>query len=46
VEFKNGGDVSLESLIGGYFKDWEGNIEGIDSMRLLNFMINKGVFER
>jgi len=46
VEFKNEGVVYLESLIGGYFDDWKGNIEGIDHKRLLNFMINKGVFER
>ena len=44
--FENRGDVYLESLIGGYFDDWKGNIERIDSKRLLNFMISKGVFER
>jgi hypothetical protein len=41
----------LSSLIGGsipdkWFNKWKGNIEGIDSNRLLNKMINKGVFER
>jgi len=47
VEFKNGGSrVDLESLTGGLFKDWSGNIEGIDSKRLLNSMINKKIFER
>jgi len=53
VEFKNGGGVSLVSLIGGRFFDWEGNIKGIKSVRhslyskrLLNLMISKGVFER
>jgi hypothetical protein len=46
VEFKNGGDVNLDSLIGGYFTKWKGNIEGIDSERLLNKMIKDGVFER
>jgi hypothetical protein len=51
VEFNNGGRVYLRSLIGGYtlvdgwFNKWNGNIEGIDSNRLLNKMINKGVFE-
>ena len=46
VEFENGGDVDLRSLIGGGFQDWKGNIEGIDSNRLLNVMIKQGVFER
>jgi len=44
--FENWGDVYLESLIGGYFDDWEGNIEGIDSKRLLNKMISLGLFEK
>jgi hypothetical protein len=44
VEFMNGGDVYLGALIGEWFKDWEGNIEGIDSKRLLNSMISKGMF--
>jgi hypothetical protein len=47
VEFKNGGGVYLGSLIGDYsFTNWQGNIEGIDSKRLLNSMISKGIFER
>ena len=48
VEFKNEGSVNLKSLIGGdgYFVEWEGNIEGIDSKRLLNMMIKQGLFER
>ena len=46
VEFNNEGSVLLNSLIGGLFNEWNGNIEGIDSKRLLNFMISKGVFER
>lgn len=44
VEFRNGGSVYLDSLIGGWFGDWKGNIEGIDSKRLLNVMIKQGVF--
>jgi hypothetical protein len=36
----------LESLIGDWFGDWKGNIKGVDSKRLLNLMINKGLFER
>ena len=46
VEFRNEGYVVLKSLIGGYFDDWKGNIKGIDSKRLLNLMISKGIFER
>ena len=46
VEFKNRGNVYLRSLIGGWFSDWKGNIEGIDAKRLLNVMIKQGVFER
>ena len=46
VVFKNEGDVYLGSLTGDWFDDWKGNIEGIDSERLLNSMINEGVFER
>jgi hypothetical protein len=51
VEFNNGGgnyipleDVYLGSLIGGQFGYWNGNIEGVDSNRLLNVMIKRGVF--
>jgi hypothetical protein len=44
VEFRNGGDVSLDYLLGGNFTKWKGNIKGIDSNRLLNSMISKGVF--
>jgi hypothetical protein len=46
VEFNNEGDVYLEYLTGGWFDEWKGNIEGIDSKRLLNKMIKQGVFER
>ena len=46
MEFSNGEDVYLDSLIGGWFGDWKGNIKGIDSNRLLNLMISKGIFER
>jgi hypothetical protein len=46
VVFRNGGGVHLRSLIGGELIDWEGNIEGIDSKRLLNKMISLGVFEK
>jgi len=43
VVFKNA-DVQMGSLIGGWLNDWKGKIEGIDSKRLLNFMISKGMF--
>ena len=46
VELRNGGDVWLKSLPGIWFGEWQGNIEGIDSKRLLNVMIKQGVFER
>ena len=46
VVFENGGDVNLKALTGDRFSKWKGNIEGIDSKRLLNSMISKGVFER
>ncbi len=52
VEFKNGGFkhgfgiVNLASLTGGFFDEWNGNIEDIDSKMLLNKMIKDGVFER
>ena len=46
VVFSNGGDVYLNSLVGGEFEDWKGNIEGVDSKKLLNVMIKQGVFER
>jgi hypothetical protein len=46
VEFKNGKGVRLSDLIGDWSHEWKGNIEGIDSTRLLNLMINKGLFER
>ena len=41
--------VRLDSIVGGgdgWFSQWKGNIKGINSRRLLNFMISKGIFER
>ena len=32
--------------MGGYVSKWKGNIGGVDSNRLLNVMISKGIFER
>ena len=46
IVFNNGWDVYLESLTGDWFSEWKGNIEGIDSNRLLNKMISLGLFER
>ena len=44
VEFNNEGDVFLGSLSDGWFNEWNGNIEGIESNMLLNLMISKGLF--
>lgn len=44
VEFKNGGGVLTAIKTGGWFSEWKGNIEGIDSKRLLNVMIKRGIF--
>jgi hypothetical protein len=46
VEFNNEGSIELRSIIGGWNDRWKGNIEGIDSNRLLNKMISLGLFER
>jgi len=44
---RHGGSVFFESLINvGFIGDWEGNIEGIGSKRLLNKMIADGLFDR
>jgi hypothetical protein len=44
VQFQNQGSVYLRSLVGGWFEDWKGNIEGVDPKRLLNLMIDKSLF--
>jgi len=49
TKFRNGGNVWLRSLIGvvgGLTLDWKGNIEGINTKRLLNKMIELGLFDR
>jgi hypothetical protein len=46
VEFKNGRDVGLTSIVGVWFCFWQGHIPGIGKNRLLNLMIKQGVFER
>ena len=46
MEFSNGEDVYLDALIGEWISGWEGNIRGVESKRLLNLMISKGLFER
>ena len=46
VKFNNSGDTRLDSLTGGWFYDWNGNIEGIDEKRLLNKMISLGLFDK
>jgi hypothetical protein len=44
VRFQNQGSVYLRSLVGGWFKGWKGNIEGVDPKRLLHLMIDKKLF--
>jgi hypothetical protein len=44
VRFQNQGYVYLRSLVEGWFKDWKGNIGGVDHKRLLNLMIDKSLF--
>jgi hypothetical protein len=44
VRFENQGSVYLRSLVGGWFEDWKGNIEGVDPKRLLHLMIDKKLF--
>lgn len=41
VIFNNEESIFVDKLI---TNNWEGNIEGIDSKRLLNLMISKGIF--
>ena len=47
VKFEHG-NVNLYSLVGGNgrFSDWSGNIDGIEPKRLLNKMIELGLFDR
>ena len=40
------GFIQMKPIGGRWFRDWEGNIEGIESNRLLNAMIKLGLFER
>ena len=46
VEFNNLGVIDLSFLIGGDFKNWEGNIRGIRPKTLLNKMISLGLFDK
>jgi hypothetical protein len=34
----------LSSLVGGWFNEWAGNIEGVNPKRLLNLMVDKKLF--
>ncbi len=43
VKFNNGGKVLLKEK---WFSNWSCNIEGINSTKLLNLMVSKGMFER
>jgi hypothetical protein len=44
VRFENQGYVWLDTLVGGWFDEWAGNIGGVDHKRLLNLMIDKKLF--
>jgi hypothetical protein len=44
--FENQGSVNLSSLVGGWFEEWAGNIEGVDPKRLLNLMIKREIFDK
>jgi hypothetical protein len=46
VVFKNERGIYLESLIGGWFDAWKGNIRDIESTRLFNLMLSKGLFAK
>jgi hypothetical protein len=46
IVFGSKSDVYLKSLMGEWSDDWEGNIKGIESKRLLNKMISLGLFEK
>ena len=45
ITFKYG-YIQIKPMMGKWFFDWEGNIEGIYSTRLLNKMISIGLFNR
>ena len=44
VEFNNGSDVWLNKL--GWFGNWKGNIDDINSKQLLNKMVSDGLFDK
>jgi hypothetical protein len=44
VRLRNGGYVYLPSILGGWMDRWKGNIEGVDSKRLLNHLIRIRIF--
>jgi hypothetical protein len=46
VEFRNWTHPRMDSLFNGWFYRWEGNIDGIQSNRLLNKMIATGMFDK
>jgi hypothetical protein len=46
VEFRNWTHPRMYYLFNGWFYRWEGNIDGIQSNRLLNKMISIGLFDR
>jgi hypothetical protein len=34
----------LDTLVGGWFEGWKGNIEGVNHKRLLHLMVDKKLF--
>ena len=44
VEFNNDGDVWVNKF--GWFGNWKGNFEDINSKRVLNKMVSDGLFDK
>jgi len=44
VEFNNDGDVWMNKV--GWFGNWKGNFEDINSKQILNKMVSDGLFDR
>jgi|LauGreSBDMM110SN_4_FD.fasta_scaffold250780_1 hypothetical protein len=40
------GFIQIKPMMGIWFQNWEGHIDGIDSTRLLNKMVSIGLFNR
>lgn len=46
IKFNNDGAVFLYSIVGGWFSDWKGIIDGVNHGRILNKMVEDGLFDR